>query len=41
MPRGDGFVQAFFRDPDGYVLEFFQWTDEDQSDAPQRAPIRD
>ena len=40
MPRGDGFVQVFFRDPDGYVLEFFQWTGEDQSDAPQRAPIR-
>ena len=41
MPRGDGFVQAFFRDPDGYVLEFFQRTGEDQSDAPERAPIRD
>ena len=41
MPRGDGFVQAFFLDPDGYVLEYFQRTDEDQSDAPERAPIRD
>ncbi len=40
MPRGDGFVQAFFRDPDGYVLEFFQRTGEDQSNAPQRAPVR-
>ncbi len=40
MPRGDGFVQAFFRDPDGYVLELFQRTDEDQSDAPERAPVR-
>ncbi len=40
MPRGDGFVQAFFRDPDGHVLEFFQQTGEDQSDAPPRAPIR-
>ncbi len=40
MPRGDGFVQAFFRDPDGYVLEFFQWTGEDQADAPPRAPVR-
>ena len=40
MPRGDGFVQAFFRDPDGHVLEFFQWTGEDQSDAPARAPVQ-
>ena len=40
MPRGDGSVQAFFRDPDGYVLEFFQRTGEDQSEAPARAPIR-
>jgi catechol 2,3-dioxygenase-like lactoylglutathione lyase family enzyme len=40
MPRGDGYVQVFFRDPDGYVLEFFQWTGADQSDAPARAPVR-
>src|SRR3990170_2621148 len=40
MPRGDGYVQVFFRDPDGYVLEFFQLTGEDQSDAPPRAPVR-
>ena len=26
MPRGDGYVQVFFRDPDGHVLEFFQFT---------------
>lgn len=39
MPRGDGFTQAFFLDPDGYVLELFQWTGEDQSDAPPRAPV--
>ena len=38
MPRGDGVVQVFFRDPDGYVLELFQWTEEDQSDAPERRP---
>ena len=41
MARGDGVTQVFFRDPDGYVLEFFQWTNEDQSDAPSRAPIRE
>ena len=40
MPRGDGWTQVFARDPDGYVIELFQWTGEDQSDAPERAPIR-
>lgn len=40
MPRGDGFVQAFFLDPDGHVLELFQRTGEDQSDAPPREPVR-
>ena len=39
MPRGDGYVQVFFRDPDGHVLELFQHTGEDQADAPPRAPI--
>jgi catechol 2,3-dioxygenase-like lactoylglutathione lyase family enzyme len=39
MPRGDGYVQVFFLDPDGHVLELFQRTGEDQSDAPARAPI--
>lgn len=41
MPRGDGVTQVFFRDPDGYLLELFQWTGEDQSQAPERAPVRD
>jgi catechol 2,3-dioxygenase-like lactoylglutathione lyase family enzyme len=40
MPRGDGYTQVFFRDPDGHVLEFFQHTGEDQSAAPERAPLR-
>lgn len=40
MPRGDGVTQVFFRDPDGYVLELFERTGEDQSDAPERSPIR-
>lgn len=40
MPRGDGVTQAFLLDPDGYVLELFQWTNDDQSDAPPREPIR-
>jgi glyoxylase I family protein len=40
MPRGDGYDQIFVRDPDGYVIELFQHTGADQSDAPLRAPIR-
>jgi hypothetical protein len=40
MPRGDGYVQVFMRDPDGHVVELFQWTGEDQSEAQERAPIR-
>jgi catechol 2,3-dioxygenase-like lactoylglutathione lyase family enzyme len=40
MPRGDGVVQLFVRDPDGYVVELFQRTADDQSDAPERAPVR-
>lgn len=39
MPRGDGYDQVFFLDPDGYVLELFEHTGADQSDAPARAPI--
>jgi catechol 2,3-dioxygenase-like lactoylglutathione lyase family enzyme len=39
MPRGDGYDQVFFLDPDGYVLELFQHTGEDQSDAPPREPV--
>ena len=40
LPRGDGYDQVFMRDPDGYVIELFQHTGADQSDAPLRAPIR-
>ena len=39
MPRGDGYDQVLFLDPDGYVLELFQHTGEDQSEAPAREPI--
>jgi catechol 2,3-dioxygenase-like lactoylglutathione lyase family enzyme len=38
MPRGDGVTQVFFLDPDGYVLEYFERTGEDQRDAPARTP---
>jgi catechol 2,3-dioxygenase-like lactoylglutathione lyase family enzyme len=40
MPRGDGVVQFFVRDPDGFVVEFFERTGEDQSAAPARAAVR-
>lgn len=40
MARGDGVTQVFLRDPDGYVLELFERTGEDQSDAPERAAFR-
>jgi catechol 2,3-dioxygenase-like lactoylglutathione lyase family enzyme len=39
MPRGDGVTQAFFLDPDGYVLELFERTGEDQRGAPLRGPV--
>ena len=26
VPRGDGYVQIFLRDPDGHVIELFQFT---------------
>jgi catechol 2,3-dioxygenase-like lactoylglutathione lyase family enzyme len=41
MPRGDGYDQIFVRDPDGYVIELFEHTGADQSDAPLREPIRE
>jgi catechol 2,3-dioxygenase-like lactoylglutathione lyase family enzyme len=40
MPRGDGYDQVFLRDPDGYVVELFEFTGADQSDAPLREAIR-
>jgi catechol 2,3-dioxygenase-like lactoylglutathione lyase family enzyme len=39
LRRGDGVMQAYFRDPDGYVVELFQVTGADQSGT-VRAPIR-
>ena len=41
MPRGDGVDQVFVFDPDGYVVELFARTGEDQAGAPERSPIRD
>lgn len=41
MQRGDGVEQIYVRDPDGYVVELFEITNDDQSDAPERAPMRE
>jgi len=40
MPRGDGVDQAFIEDPDGYIVEVFERTGADQTDAPHRLPVR-
>lgn len=39
--RGDGAVQIWVFDPDGYLVEFFQLTGEPQPDAPERGPVRE
>jgi catechol 2,3-dioxygenase-like lactoylglutathione lyase family enzyme len=41
MPRGDGVQQAYALDPDGYVVEVFERTGEDQSGARPRLPVRE
>lgn len=40
LRRGDGARQVYYRDPDGHVLEFYETTDEDQSDE-VRLPAHD
>ena len=41
-PSDHGMIDSiYFRDPDGYVIELFQHTGADQSDAPLREPIRE
>lgn len=39
-PRGDGALQIWVFDPDGYLLEFFQYTLESRQNAPERGPVR-
>jgi catechol 2,3-dioxygenase-like lactoylglutathione lyase family enzyme len=39
IPRGDGAYQLFVEDPDGHLIEFFQWID-DGAGAPERPPLR-
>ena len=39
MPRGDGVVQVYLLDPDGYMLEFFQWSEERGIGGPTRDAV--
>lgn len=39
LPRGDGAEQLYLQDPDGYLLEFVQWTNNRQHDAAERPPV--
>jgi catechol 2,3-dioxygenase-like lactoylglutathione lyase family enzyme len=41
MPRGDGVIQLYLQDPDGYMLEFFQWVAGSEVGAPSRDVVRD
>ncbi len=42
MLRGDGIEQMYFQDPDGYLLECFQWIGaETQQQAVERAAIHE
>ncbi len=41
MMRGDGVEQLYLHDPDGYMVEFFHWTDQNQASASERAPVRE
>ena len=39
LARGDGADQFYLQDPDGYLIEFFQWTNTIQRDAAERSPV--
>ncbi|MEO1440120.1 MAG: VOC family protein [Chloroflexota bacterium] len=39
MKRGDGAMQMYLRDPDGYTIEFFQWVGEEAAGGPPREPF--
>ena len=41
MPRGDGVMQMYLHDPDGYMIEFFQWLEGSEIEAPDRVAIQD
>ena len=39
LARGDGMMQLFVHDPDGYLLEFYSWVEGSEANAPQREAI--
>ena len=41
MLRGDGVKQMYFQDPDGYLLECFQWTHNETRQAEERTAIHE
>jgi len=41
LRRGDGAEQLYVHDPDGYLIEFFEWTGVGKQDAPERGAVRD
>jgi len=40
MPRGDGVVQMYVHDPDGYLIEFFEWAAGGKQEATERGAVR-
>jgi len=40
MPRGDGVMQLYIQDPDGYLIELFQRTPEGVG-GPERGAVRE
>lgn len=39
LARGDGMMQVFIHDPDGYLLEFYGWVGGSEIGAPERGVI--
>lgn len=39
MARGDGVMQVYLHDPDGYMVEFFCWAEGSEIDAPTREAV--
>ncbi|MGB0389346.1 MAG: VOC family protein [Ardenticatenaceae bacterium] len=39
MARGDGVMQLYLHDPDGYLVEFFTWSEGSEIDAPERDAV--
>lgn len=39
MPRGDGVMQMYLHDPDHYLIELFQWSEEAPREAAERGRL--